>query len=288
MPVEPYTRLMAMLSRLAPGLLAFAMLGATHASSQHAPPAAARESQPSFEVASIKPSRPDDGSHNWNGGPGRVSIENYTLRRLIRAAYGLKSDSQVLGGPAWIGKQAFDIEAKFGDAEAAKMQKMTNREGFQEERLALQALLADRFQLRISEETRSIPVYALVVAKTGAKLTPSPPQLDEEGKPKTDQNHSIHDSDGHMTAKAISLSGFADWFVYLPECDRVVVDRTGLTGEYDFKLAWTPDNGSGVASDAPLPGLFTALPEQLGLELKPDKAPVDVVVVNSAKEPEFD
>jgi len=194
----------------------------------------------------------------------------------------------VLGGPDWIGKQAYDIEAKFDDAEVAKMQKMSNRERAREAWLALQALLADRFQLWVSQETRSIPVYALVVAKTGAKLVQSAPQLDEDGKPKTDQNHSVHASGGHVTTKAISMSGFADWFAYLPECDRVVVDRTGLTGEYDFKLDWAEDSGHGNPPDAPLPGLFTALHEQLGLELKPDRAPVDVVIVDAAKEPVFD
>lgn len=107
------------------------------------------------------------------------------------------------------------------------------------------------------------------------------------GKPK-EQSNSIYDSDGHMTAKALSMSGLANWFVYVPECDRVVIDRTGLTGEYDFKLDWTEDDGHGVPSDAPLPGLFTALRDQVGLELKSGKAPVDVVVVAPAKKPEFD
>jgi uncharacterized protein (TIGR03435 family) len=200
----------------------------------------------------------------------------------------LKSDSQVLGGPDWIGKQAFDIEAKFGDTEIAKMQKMSNRERSQEAWLALQALLAERFQLRVSQGTRDIPVYALVVAKTGAKLALSAPQLDESGKPKIDQNHSIHNSNGHVTAKATSMSAFADWFMYVPECDRVVVDRTGLAVEYDFKLDWTPDGGQGIPPDAPLPGLFTSLHEQLGLELKPDKAPVKVVIIDSASAPMLD
>jgi len=268
----------------------FAMLvtglpGAMQADAQGPAPAPSAVAPPSFEVATIKPSRPDDQSHNWNGRGDSVSIENYTLRRLIRTAYGLKSDSQVLGGPEWMGKQAFDIEAKFGEAEAARMQKLSGRERFQELRLAVQSLLAERFLLRISQETRSIPVYALVVAKSGAKLTPAAPQLDENGKPKTDRNHSMHDSDGHMTAKAVPMSDFADWFVYQPECDRVVLDRTGLTGEFDFKLDWAPDWGEGIPPDAKYPGLFTALREQLGLELKPDKAPVDVVVVQSAAEP---
>jgi uncharacterized protein (TIGR03435 family) len=250
--------------------------------------AAPIEQRPTFEVATIKPSKPDDRGESLRSGMDRLDIENFTLRRLIRTAYGLKSESQVLGGPDWIGKQSFDIAAKFDEAEIARLRTMKGRERFQETRLALQALLADRFQLHVRRETRSIPVYALFVAKSGAKLPASVPQVDESGKPRTDKGHGLDNNNGHLTATAISMSAFADWFAYLPECDRVVVDRTGLSGEYDFKLNWTPDDGQGIASDATLPGLFTALREQLGLELKPDKAPVDVVVAESAKEPEVD
>jgi len=251
-------------------------------------PATTADNPSSVEVATIKPSKPGDEDDNWNGGRDRVAIENYTLRHLIRAAYDLKSDSQVLGGPDWIGKQGFDIEAKYDDAEVAKIEKMSGPERFHEAQLALRALLADRFQLRISQETQTLPVYALVVAKGGTKLTLSALQLDENGKEKPDAEHSIHSRNGHMTVKAISMSRLADAFVYFPECDRVVVDRTGLSGEYDFKLDWTQDNGHGIPPDAPLPGLFTALREQLGLELRPDKAPIHVVVVESAIKPEFD
>lgn len=281
---------MMQLERLVLCLIALLFMSASCsiAHAQQATAIATAGPQPSFEVASIKPSRPDYQGHDWDGEADRVSIKNYTLRRLIRIAYDLKSDSQVLGGPDWIGKQAFDIEGKFGDAEIARMQKMSSPEQFREARLALQALLAERFQLRVKQGTRDIPVYALVVANKGAKLASSAPQLDEDGKPKTDQNHSLHGGGGHMTANAISMSGLADWFVNLPEFDRVVVDRTGLTGEYDFRLNWTQDSGQGVPPDSPLPGLFTALREQLGLELKSDKAPVAVVIVDAAKKPEFD
>jgi len=269
-------------------LVYFGMPFAAAQAKQASDAAATIDKPPSFEVATVKPSKPDDEHHSLRSGADRLSIESFTLRQLIRTAYTLKSESQVLGGPDWIDKQAFDIEAKFDDADVAKIQKINGRERFQEVRLALQSLLADRFQIQISRETRSIPVYALVATKAGAKLTPSSPQLDDNGKPRTDKGHSLNNKNGHLTADAISMAGFADWFVNLPECDRVVVDRTGLTGEYDFKLDWTEDYGQGIPPDAPLPGLFTALTEQLGLELKPDKAPVDVVVVKSAKEPEFD
>ncbi len=270
------------------GALLFAVMNCSCANAQQTPSVTTVEDRPSFEVASVKPSRPGDEDRNWNSGRDRVSIKNYTLQLLIQTAYGLKSDSQVLGRPDWIGKQAFDIEAKFDDVEAVKIQTMDPLQRREETWLVLRSFLRDRFQLKVTQAMQSIPVYALLSAKSGAKLTPSPPQLGDSGKPKVEQNHSIHASNGHMTALAISMSSFADWFAYLPECDRVVVDRTGLTGEYDFKLEWTVDSGQGVPPDAPLPGLFTALREQLGVELKPDKAPVDVVIVETAKKPDFD
>lgn len=95
---------------------------------QAAPAVADGEARPSFEVASIKPSKPDDRRHSWNGTIDSLSIENYTVRRLVRAAYNLKSDSQVLGGPKWIGERAFDIKAKFDDVNIAKLRSLTERE----------------------------------------------------------------------------------------------------------------------------------------------------------------
>jgi len=278
----------AFLSRAAGGIFLVGLSVLAHVEAQQAPSSAKPDNLPSFEVATIKPTKPDDTGHSLRSGADRVSIENFTLRRLIRTAYGLKSDSQVLGGPDWIGKQAFDIEAKLEDAEIAKLQQLKKPERFQQTRLALRALLAERFQLQISQESRSIPVYALVVEKKGGKLTAAAAQLDDTGKPRPEKSHSLDNTNGHLTAIAISMASFADWFVYLPECDRVVVDKTGLPGEYDFKLNWTEDNGHGVPPDAPLPGLLTALREQLGLELKPAKAPAEVVVVKSATEPVLD
>jgi len=263
----------------------FVFLLAAPAFAQEPQVAAAAASPPVFEVASIKPARPDDSDRNWNSARGRVAIENYTLRQLVREAYALKSDSQVIGGPDWIGKRAFDIEAKLDDAEATKIQSMSGPERRQVTQLAVQALLRDRFQLKSTLAMRSIPVYSLVVSKSGAKLTPSAPQLDENGKPRLEANHSVHTHNGQMTATAISMSNLAD---YMPDCDRVVLDRTGLKGEYDFTLNWTRDNGNGIPPDAQYPGLFTALREQLGLELKPDTGPVEVVVIESASLPELD
>ncbi|HLY40545.1 MAG TPA: TIGR03435 family protein [Terracidiphilus sp.] len=235
---------------------------------------------PAFEVAAIKLSRPDDNDHGWHGTRDRITIENYTLKRLIRAAYGLKSDTQVIGGPDWTDKQAFDISAKIEDAEVQKMSSMATLDRQRERNEMLQALLADRFQLKVRQEERVMPVYALVQAKGGTKLRPNPTASKSNGS---------SSDNGHMTATALSMDSFADTLTYFSETgDRVVLNRTGLACEYDFKLNWAEDQGSGVPPDAEFPGLFTALEEQLGLKLESQKGSVPVVIIESAAKPVID
>jgi uncharacterized protein (TIGR03435 family) len=239
------------------------------------------ESQPAFEVAAIKPSKPGDGNHNWDDTPGRVSIENYTLRRLISVAFGLKSESQVLGGPAWIGNEAFDIEAKIDDADVTNMRKMDRMDRNQERERMIQSLLVERFGLKISRSERELPAFALVVMKSGTKITPSPQQ--------NSQGSEFSGHDGRITAIHISMDEFAhDLGIFDEIGDHVVLNRTGLTGDFDFKMDFTRDHGGGISSDAQYPGLFTALKEQLGLELKLEKASIPVIIVDSATEPVYD
>jgi uncharacterized protein (TIGR03435 family) len=256
------------------------MMFVAPACAQQSSPAVAATNPPSFEVASIKPSRPGSGNHNWDSSTDRVTIENYSLRDLIASAYGLKSNAQVLGGLQWLDKMHFDIAAKVDDAEVAKLRSMTTFEQKKDWNLMLQSLLADRFGLKASPGERTIPVYALVIAKSGLKLRPA--AANETG-------HTISGHNTHMTATAISMDSLADDLTTMPESDnRVVVNRTGLTIDYDFELDWTRDRGNGIPEDAQYPSLFTALREQLGLELKPGTGLVSVVVVEAAVEPALD
>jgi len=236
---------------------------------------------PQFEVAAIKPAKPGDGNHSWNNSTDRVSIENYTLRRLISVAYDLKSESQVLGGPKWIGRRAFDISAKIDDADVAKMRKMDSHARRAERNRMLQELLADRFGLKVKRSTRKMPVFALVVLNSGAKVTLA-----------KDQNATYNELSGYngrMTAVNISMDDLAHDLGTLDEVGgRVVLNRTDLAGVYDFKMNFSRDHGNGIPPDAAYPGLFTALKEQLGLELKPETAPVEVIIVDAATEPELD
>ena len=273
---DPYTRFMAIARWLVPGFLAFGMLGAAAAGAQQTTPAATTEPHPSFEVASVRPSRPDTRNFDWDDSPGRVSITGYTLRRLIRAAYGLKSNAQVLGGPKWIDNERFDIVAKADDAETAQMQKMSDEDSARERNVMLQSLLAERFRLKVSQRTRVLPAYALVVLKSGIKFKPAKPGEDGD----------VSGWGGHLEATATSMDAFADYLNGVRElADRVVFNRTNLTVAYDFNLDWSRDRGDGDAQDSEFPGLYTALEEQLGLKLEPEKAPIEVVVVESASEP---
>jgi uncharacterized protein (TIGR03435 family) len=237
---------------------------------------------PSFEVASIKPAKPGSWHSDLDETGDRLTIQNYTVRHLIREAYGLKSDSQVLGGPDWIDKQAFDIAAKIDDAEVARMHGMSDNQSGKEWGLMLQSLLADRFGLRASRDERVLPTFALVVTKSGAKIRHSTAQ----GAGSSSDDQGIEVWGGEMTANAVSMNDLADSLTGLRDIgNRVVVNRTGLDGDYDFKLTWARDRGDGASTNSPYPELFTALPEQLGLKLKPERSRVDVVVIESASEP---
>ena len=263
-------------------LLALAALIGAKAETQqkNAPAISAEKKIPTFEGAAIKTSKPDDENHRYSTTNDRFSMENFTLRHVIRVAYGLKSDSQITGGPDWMDKQAFDIVAKIDDTEAARIGKLKGDERSKEYGLLLQSLLADRFQLQVHRVEQSRSVFALVVAKSGAKLARSSA---------AQQDYNFSWGNGHMEAKFVSMDALADHLMWMPESgQRVVVNRTGLSGEYDFKLDWTPDHGGGVPPDSTYAGLFTALQDQLGLKLESQKGSIDVVVVDNAVKPTLD
>ena len=178
----------------------------------------------------------------------------------------------------------------------------------------LQSLLADRFHLKVHIETRELPVYALVVARGGSKLKASTPEPatppDQDAPPSPpggpdDAPHSppkgsmfVRMSSTGVQANATdsTVESLATMLTNQPDIGgRQVIDKTGLTGKYDWTLKWTPtvgmamrgmDNGAKETSGEPdAPGLFTALEEQLGLKLEPQKAPVEVVVIDHVEPP---
>ena len=230
----------------------------------------------SFEVASIKPSQPASldrpmGGFRTSGG-GRLNTLNTSLRMLIEFAYDVK-DFQISGGPGWAGSEFYDIAAK-ADGNATHPQL----------RLMVQALLKDRFKLRLRHQTRDAPIYELVVAKGGPKMkedTSSPQQRIAFTEP------------GKLIARRASLAELAG--MLNRPTGRTVVDKTGLPGTYSFELVWTPAVGGGgllgpprqdvAPPDSSGPSLFTALQEQLGLRLQSAKGPVESLVIEAAEKP---
>ena len=163
----------------------------------------------------------------------------------------------------------------------------------------LQAQLADSFKLTIHRETKELPIYSLVVAKGGSKLQEAKPGdsyanglKGPDGRP--GGAHVMRMGRGELTAQGIGMNEIAH--LLTPQTGRTVVDNTGLKGNYDFKLHWTPDQstpalgGPGGGPDSSTssesgPSLFTAIQEQLGLKLEPGKAPVEILVIDHVERP---
>jgi len=225
-----------------------------------------------------------------------VSIHGVPMKMLIRESFGIEDD-RILGEPAWL-KNRYDIEAKVDAEDAPKLKDMK----IDERRQMLLPLLEDRFNLKYHRETRDLPMYALVVAKGGLKMkasAPDPPKADGPPKPEDSDpkdrprmgRHSLMmNGRGHLESTGTTTEVLAH--VLARQLGRTVVDKTGLTGNYDYTLQWTPDDvgtpmggdagpGNGdVSPDAGGPTLLTALEEQLGLKLEATKGTADVIVID--------
>jgi uncharacterized protein (TIGR03435 family) len=214
-----------------------------------------------FEVASVKPSKPDSGGTLVVFPPGGGLREsNATLKDLIETAYQVRS-SRVLFGPSWASLTRYDVIAPPGDGEP---------------RVKLRALLKERFQLQVHLETGEIPVYSLVIAKNGIRTA---------GLRATSNAHKGIDArKGRMTGEAATMANLASKLAN--QVGRPVADDTGLKGNYNFTLDWAPDELG--AADSSGPSIFTALQEQLGLRLEGSKGPVQTILIGHAEKPSED
>jgi uncharacterized protein (TIGR03435 family) len=229
---------------------------------------------PAYDVVSIRPHK-DNGnySHWWTPTFDGYMAYNLEPAQLIREAHGVQFSDQLVGLPVWAYEETFDLEAKIDEDDLAAYQKLSEREQREQAALMLRPLLAERFRLKVHHETKILPVYVLVVAKGGFKLKQS--QEPEALYGMVTNRGRIYIRGGSIGARFIvGLSNFTG---------RMVIDKTGLTGWYDIDLKWTPDED--LVAGASGPTLFTALKEQLGLKLVPDKAPVDVLVVDHIERP---
>jgi uncharacterized protein (TIGR03435 family) len=221
--------------------------------------------QPAFEVASIRPADPSDKPGRLEIAPGgRLELDGVTVKMLVQQAYAI-SGYRIQGGPAWLDSTRYNVVAKAaGNLTLEQMRPM------------LETLLADRFHLVSHREKKELPMYRLVVAKNGAKFQPSA---------NSDQQARMGMGQSNMNTLASQLG---------QQLGRFVSNQTGLTGDFDLHVEWTPYPGQneGGDSDTPPPAgaegpsIFTALQERLGLRLESTKGPVEVLVIDRAEKPD--
>ena len=292
------------------GVLALAVpvaISAVGAPAPQAPPQTAITSAPKFDVASVKQNKSGDSRMGIGLQPGgRFSATNATVRNLVRFAYQLQ-DFQLVGGPDWLNSERFNILAQAG-SDVPPGQPGT----IGPVQLMLRALLAERFGLIVRPDTRTMPIYALVVARPDGKLGPrlsassidcvammaaargggaAPPAPGPGQRPVC----GLRTAPGQIMAGGFPLSQLTLSLSGMVQ--RVVIDRTGLSGNYDLELTFTPDQMSQVAQppggqlspvDPNGPSIFTALQEQLGLKLDSQNGPVDVMVIDRVERPTED
>jgi uncharacterized protein (TIGR03435 family) len=270
---------------------------------------AQQESALRFEVASVKRNNSGDASAARRMQPGGTTFINVPLRQLIIGAYGVQP-FQVLGGPAWLASERYDINAR---AEGAPTPDQMN--------LMLRSLLADRFKLVVHTEQRDMPIYSLVKARDDGQLGPAmtpttidcaasgrgrgapppPAAAPRAGGPPPGPlaGCRVMIAPGRLELTGQPVSQLAS--LLGNQVGRPVFDKTGITGGYDFVLSFLPDAGRGGPVGPPPPGapplppidpdapsLFTALQEQLGLKLESGRGPVEVVVIDSVEPPTED
>jgi uncharacterized protein (TIGR03435 family) len=250
----------------------------------------AAQSRLRFEEASIKrnTSRSDNSQRNTGAG-GRMVFVNFSVRELITAAYDIQP-FQVIGGPAWLDADRFDVLATAG-----------RNAPLSELNLMLRSLLADRFKLVVRHEQRALPRYALLKARVDGSLGPAlkrssadcgPSGRGRPGAPLAATQGPTAPCRAWITPAGVDFAGqtIAELTRVLAMLlERPVIDMTGLSGGYDIALSFAaePGRGSAAAGDANanVASVFTALREQLGLTLEANRGAVDVVIVEGVGQP---
>jgi uncharacterized protein (TIGR03435 family) len=233
------------------------------------------DAKPKFDVVTVKPSDPNKPGKLFTIRGRQVMTINTTVNDLITFAYSLQT-KEVLNAPSWMDEK-YDVDG---------VPDVEGQPNIQQMRLLIQDALVERFGLKFHTEQREMTAYALTVAKGGPKLTLTADQPNAPG------NFLF----GGLGKLRVTNSTMKDFCHGMQEAvmDKPVVDQTGLTERYDFNLNWTPDQsqfasfGAHIPApnpDDPLPSLYTALQEQLGLKMEATKAKVDVMVIDHLDKP---
>lgn len=256
-----------------------------------------------YDVVSIKPNKSGNETATLLASRNGFIARSITLRSLIGDAYRV-ADHQISGAPDWLNSEKYDIEAKMDSSTADELRKFTKDQTKIERLRMLQSILSDRLKLTVHRETKELPIYALVVAKDGPKL--------HEAKPGDTYPNGIKGPDGigrpgymNQTIGAGGRSEFIGQGITMAslvgllseQLHRTVLDKTGLAGNYDFKLEWTVDENQTLkgidgdpmpdspTADSSGPSIFTAIQDQLGLKLESKKGPVEILVIDHVEKP---
>jgi uncharacterized protein (TIGR03435 family) len=251
--------------------------------------------QPAFEVASIKVSKGvEPGLHGGLEPGGRFTVNGITLRELIGFAYPSdggrpRNGSEISGGPAWLGTDQIDIDARAAGLGAENSNvavgaaSQADLQAIDRVRLMMRSLLADRFHVAVHEETRQLPSYSLMLVKAGVLG----PQLHQTSvsctRESTDGCGGFHMlGPGRRSGHVVSMKMLAGMIGGQLAAEsggdnRPVTDATGISGNVDVEFNWTPEQASA--------SVFTAIQEQLGLKLVSSRAPVQVLIIDRADHP---
>jgi uncharacterized protein (TIGR03435 family) len=252
----------------------------------------------SYEVATIKPIDPNTADQMVRLPPG-VTLSPFSIRRYIMNAYGAIYAAQVVGGPDWLSKDSYNIKGKIPDDIEAAQQTMKSDDRLNQTRSMQQALLAERFHLKAQFEARVLPVYELVPAKGGLKITEvpappdrkpgdPPPQPPAPGQPPPPgMSMTMLNSNGLRAFNGRAIKMQALIRPLGPDTgDRPIVDHTGFTGYFDVTdLTWASVGDAAATTSPDAPSLTEALEQKLGLKVIPAKDPIEVLVIDAIDRP---
>ena len=227
-----------------------------------------KDAKPVFEVVTVKPTPPEERNQGFQTQGSHIKLVRQTVQSMLMFAYGVHG-KQIVDAPDWVQSEAFNVDGipdVAGDPNLPQFQSLVKQ------------LLADRFGVRVHSTQRELSYYALRVAPGGLKIARS--TAPEDASP--DQTGNGGSKGQTMKYTNNSMDEFLVGLRYFT--DRPLVNETALAGRYDFTLQWTPDQMKTPEGEA-APGLFTAMREQLGLELKPAKGPVEVLAVDAVQKP---
>lgn len=256
------------------GVVATMMLlcacGIAHAQGDSALPRMAKGADPDWEVVAVRASDPDSKESGYQvSGRREILLLRQTVEAMLMVGYGIHT-KQIADAPDWVRTTAWDVRG---------IPDVPGEPDTEQVRSLVRKLLAVRFGLKVHTEKHEMAVFALTVAKGGAKLKAS--EGDPNGLP--DENDSENGGESTVVFTNAPLSLLVTVLDF--RVDRPVVDRTGVDGRYDLKLRYTMDESRAPTDGIAAPGLFTAMEEQLGLKLEPMRSEANVMVIDKVERP---